>query len=264
MQDNQFKPAEPTEPQRLLPRDMTASGTLPGTTDISINDPQVKISGRNRAFIVNNTAGSPIVTLGRSGSSYGLFVGSTNLYGAGSSGQILTSNGASAAPTWEDAATPAQYTTLLGTGSGTTTSVAAENVDTIAISGLTALDTLMVYFSFSSITQDTDVPQLYSTTDSGILTYLNETGAAATADLQYFGDALIMTTQHDSTVYNAVSRLVKPTAAGGNDASPKGFGKATDLSTAFTGSWTLAFRHGGVTAGGTLRWSWRVYRLAGQ
>lgn len=153
---------------------------------------------------------------------------------------------------------------LLDTGSGTTTNAAAETVDSIALSGLTALDTIVVYFSYTSTTQDTAAPFLSHVTDSnGVITYLTETGAAATADLQYFGHAIIMTTQHDNTIYNAVSHLVKPTASGGN-ASPAGFGKATDLTTAFTDSWTLGFRHGGVTAGGTLKWSWRVYKIAGQ
>src|SRR3990167_7221529 len=56
--------------------------------------------------------------------------------------------------------------TLLKANSGTTTSAVAENVDTVAISGLTAKDTLLVYVTWEAVTAQTASVLLYNSTDS--------------------------------------------------------------------------------------------------
>lgn len=145
---------------------------------------------------------------------------------------------------------------LLHANSGTNTSAGAANVDTVAISGLTAKDRLLTVLVARSITQQTaGTISLYNATDGILAAYLNLTGAL-TAGVTLAATVMSQQQQHAAT---AVSSFTQ----GASSVSVDVVENAT-FTTAWTGSWTLALRHGGVTAGGTFQYTWAVYKLAGQ
>lgn len=162
---------------------------------------------------------------------------------------------------WEFAAPAAQYMTLLKAGSGTSTNAAAENVDTVAISGLTVKDKIRVLITHSSVTQLTTIPVLYQNTDG--IWIVNTSGGNNIAAGEYSSEDVVFgPDQSDSKMVVALN------VSGRNTTTADGIGSVrtgrNQWTTDWTGAWTLALRHGGVTAGGTYRWSWAVYKIAGQ
>lgn len=150
--------------------------------------------------------------------------------------------------------------TLLKANSGTDTNAAATNVDTIAISGLTAKDTIIVHYTMESVTQATANPRFYNNTDSVLVAQVNARSALS-AGGKLIGHVQIMQAQSAVT---RVFGLASDINFGVADTTPLGSAHDVTFSTNWTGSWTLALRHGGVTAGGTFKWSWSVYKVAGQ
>lgn len=146
---------------------------------------------------------------------------------------------------------------LLKSGSGTTTSAGAENVDTFAVSGLSANDTLLVFFNVESITAGTTTPLLYNVTDAVNMTSLFGNGNVG-AGQAVPGHAVIRQAQ---TAATSVESISVSAATGGITIQTHAVRSA--FTTAWTGSWTIAFRHGGVGAGGTYRWSWSIWRKIG-
>jgi len=73
------------------------------------------------------------------------------------------------------------------------------------------------------------------------------------------GEALLRQSQNSATSIWATFRGMQAVLTAFDYAA-----LGTAVATNWTGSWTLGLRHGGVTAGGTLRWSWAVYKQAGQ
>lgn len=143
---------------------------------------------------------------------------------------------------------------LLKANSGTTTSAVAENVDTYAMaSQLTAKDSLQIFIALSELTQAAANVRLYNATDGVTLTALAEDPFLAGVSVGIL--AMIRQQQHAATAVSSLS--IAPTA---NEVQ----GFTATFTTNWTGAWTLALRHDGVTAGGTLRWSWAVYRVVGQ
>lgn len=177
---------------------------------------------------------------------------------AGTAGQVLTVSSTSGSTQTLGWATPAMgVMTLLKANSGTTTTASAENVDTIAISGLTAKDVIKVVLTCKSTSQATAIPLLYNATDSVTIREINGDGtlaSGATAAAEFVISQM-------QTANTAISCLVS-TVLHGNPGAV--LGKLSTFTTAWTGSWTLALRHGGVTSGGTFAWSWQVYKIAGQ
>ena len=170
----------------------------------------------------------------------------------GTTGQVLT--GVSGAdPTFQ--ALPASTVTLLKANSGTDASVGATNVDTIAISGLTGKDMLLVKITAISVTQATANIQLYNATDSVAVT-------AALASLGA-GQTLMISNDVAQSQASATSIVARYE---GKDTVPTVYGSinVAAFTTAWTGAWTLALRHGGVTAGGSFQWRWTVLKIAGQ
>lgn len=145
--------------------------------------------------------------------------------------------------------------TLLRASNGTTTTAVAENVDTVAISGLTANDTLEIRFTLEAVTQQTATIQPYNNTDGVAFVTIRSVLAAGKSCL---GRVQLRQMQNLAT---RVGGNVDAVDEGGTS---NGNGAVSAVTTAWTGSWTLALRHAGVTAGGTFRWSWAVYRVAGQ
>ena len=140
---------------------------------------------------------------------------------------------------------------LLTASSGTTTAAGAENVVTVAISGLTANDSLFVTGTLASVTQATASPFLYNATDAVNINAVVASPFAAGSSSNFFG----YINQFQSGATAIGSQFLSVDGARNGNAT---------FTTAWTGSWTLALRHSGVTAGGTFRWSWAVYVVRGQ
>lgn len=172
--------------------------------------------------------------------------------GAGTSGQYLKTLGAAANPLWA-----ASTMSLLKAGSGTSSSTSATNVDTIAISGLTANDTLVIYYDLDEVTQALSDMILQNSTDAVTVAGLTG-GAGVAAGAGASGTVRIRQSQSANTAINAVANGASTASAAIT------YGARATFTTAWTGSWTLAFRSSGVTSGGTLKWSWAVYKVAGQ
>lgn len=150
---------------------------------------------------------------------------------------------------------PSQIT-LLKANSGTDTSAGATTVDSIAISGLTAKDTILVMYSLESATANTANVILYDVTDSASIVSI--TGGAAISTGQTFGHAQLQQRQGSSTTVAAMAEGLDSGAA------RKDAVAFATLSAGWTSSWTLGLRHGGVTASGTFKYVWAVYKVAGQ
>jgi len=146
--------------------------------------------------------------------------------------------------------------TLLKANSGTDTDAAAKNVDTIATGALTAKDSLLVIVTCSEATQAVARLDLYTTTDSQNVARLT-TGGTMGAGVALLAKAIISPDPAAATTYLG---LVEGFTTGGGVSELL---RTTSL-TAWTTGFTLALRHGGVTAGGTLTWKWAVYKIAGQ
>lgn len=169
----------------------------------------------------------------------------------GATGQVLTG------VTGADPIFATPQLTVLKAGTGTDASAGATTVDSIAISGLTALDTLRVVVNLETVTQNTAQVQLYSVTDAVQLLKVS-TSPLATANPVVLGEALLKQRNGLATSYGAVFQGMNTASVRVDD-----FQNNTGL-TAWTGTWTLGLRHGGVTAGGTFKWTWAVYKVAGQ
>lgn len=174
--------------------------------------------------------------------------------GIGTPGQVLTSSGGIGPPDFADL--PAIPIKLLRATSGTDTSAAATTLDTIAMTThLTNLDSLFVLATMVSKTQLTAPPSLYNVTDSIALATSPVNVNSAT------DNAFEWTARQDP--FSATNYITKQTTF---DAGNAGVLSQTiaGMASAWTTGWTLGLRHGGVVAGGTLYWSWAVYRINGQ
>lgn len=154
--------------------------------------------------------------------------------------------------TWSAPSGSAGAMTLLHSGSGTSTVNPQGTVDSVAISGLTALDTLVIYGIFGSTTQNSDYVRLTNTTDSVIITQ----SATVTAGEVYIFNYTIRRRQTSTTAVTTIQ-------TGGNVGNGTDTITASTFTTAWTGSWTLALRTN-VTSGGTFDYNWSVFKVAGQ
>lgn len=183
----------------------------------------------------------------------------TRVASVGAQNTVLTM-GASNVPSW---ATSTSQVTLLKANSGTDTSAGATNVDTYAISGLTAKDSLLMVFSYDSITQATANVTIYSSTDGTVIATTNA-GNAVSAGNTLAGQVTIRQAQRAAGGYDSIMMNGQAATAGGTGSTGRIDMGTITTATAWTGSWTIALRHGGVTAGGTFRWSYALYKIAGQ
>lgn len=140
--------------------------------------------------------------------------------------------------------------TLIAEASGTDTSAGATNVATIALaSTLTIKDTLLVFVRHRNTGNAANVqPLLYNSTDGVTIATLSPANNNYYVDANYIG-------AQSTTLIGGVSLpfagvVIAPTRS--------------TFTTSYAGAWTLALRHGGVTAPDTWQWAWTVYKLAGQ
>lgn len=143
---------------------------------------------------------------------------------------------------------------LLKANSGTDTNAAATNVDTIAISGLTAKDVLVIDFAVASVTQSTVAPRIYNDTDAVTILLLSLSSGDLAAAAKWPGHIRVQQHQSGPTSVGATGFGATTLAATNNAA----------FTTNWTGAWNMTLRHNGVTAGGTFQWSWKVYQILGQ
>lgn len=137
---------------------------------------------------------------------------------------------------------------LLKSSGGTSVNGSANNLDTVAISGLTVKDTLAIYCNAFDSAGNCNI-SLYNNTDALDITgttIANNAGTGGMAQVNIMSDS-----QSTTRVFSLA--LLQ----GGNQT-------IATFTTAWTSSWTLALRSGGISGGGTLNWSWSVYKIAGQ
>lgn len=178
---------------------------------------------------------------------------SLNLAAITAGSNITVTNGAGAITI--AAASPIM--TLLKANSGTDTSAGATTVDSIATGVLTAKDRLLIEIDVTSITQQTAGLQMYSVTDATSLGTITS-GAISAGETVVFFPITLRVGQAANTSYHLF------TAGRGTTLGAMGTLIVTGSLTAWTTGFTLGLRHTGVTAGGTMQWSWAVYKLAGQ
>jgi hypothetical protein len=196
--------------------------------------------------------GTGVLTLTAHGVLIGAGAGAIVSAGLGTVGQVLTSAGAGADPLFQ---TPLM--TLLKAGSGSDANAGATVVDSIAISGLTALDTLRVITNLETTTQNTAVIGLYHVTDAIALVNVSAAPLATAAPVNS-SETLLRQRNNNTASIVSLSQ--------GMSAAPAriDYYTAQAVTTLWTAPWTLGLRHTGVVAGGTFRWQWAVYLLKGQ
>lgn len=160
------------------------------------------------------------------------------------------------------ATAPAQQMTLLKANSGPSTNTSANDLDTFAITGLTSKDSLLIYFTVSALTQSGGQITIQSATDSFNICQING-GGVCTSGHTIMGTIVIKQSQESTTTYNSVTTDSLTITNGGNIAGNVN-GNSAGVTTAWTSPWTISLHNTGVTSGGTLRWSWDLYKVLGQ
>ena len=176
---------------------------------------------------------------------------------AGTATHVLTSNGAGAAPTFQAAGGGSPMTLLVAdSGSSGTISSAPLEFDNVAITGLTAKDTLKIFLTMEDTVQGTSGVALTNSTDSVSLT--GDLGNIITnAEAQF--EINIRQAQ------SAATKIITTFYGHLDNNSTEEDGQVTATFTQnWTGSWTLSLRSVSATNGGTVKWSWSVYKIAGQ
>lgn len=177
--------------------------------------------------------------------------GATTLTGAVSLVGAVTATAAITAP---------GLPVLLHAAADTEASPTAISVDSVTITGLTAFDTLVVEITMASVTQATAAPKLYSATDS--VTIVSLTNSAAPIPAGGFLQMTVKIRQQQAGVTKLFAHAIGYDPSTGLVGGGNTWNNPTV--TNWTGSWVLALRHGGVTAGGSLQYSWTVTKHSGQ
>lgn len=152
---------------------------------------------------------------------------------------------------------------LLRAASGTDTNTAATVLDSIALSGLTILDSLLVVVNLSQITQQTTGDLfLRNTTDSVNLAQLSENGNMLAG--YYAMERWVIRQDQSSNLQIMALGDTWSNNAGAGQEVAQVMGRRSVATTPYTDPWTLGLYSGGQTAGGTTRWNWAVYAYRGQ
>ena len=274
--------------------DLTTSITTPSTTFALVNATATTINFAGAATTLNigasatcvlNFGGSTVASEFRflepsgSGTNYTAFKaqaqGANITYTlpatVGGANTFLTDVAGNGTLSWGTPGGSSGPMTLLKANSGASTTTTSNNLDTISITGLTALDTIVIYYTLSQdgggvgaasgplyIYNSTDSLNIMEFTDGNNVAGGNTIGGNATLQQEKTGSTIIFGT---NTAWNNSG-----IATGGNAASAQ-YGmryRSSTATTAWTGSWTLALHSDGQTAAGTLNWSWKVFKIAGQ
>lgn len=209
----------------------------------------------------SGTNGSIILSASRS-SSVGVIL---NLDAIASTDKTLTVPNASGTIALSDTSTSPM--TLLHASNGTSTNTSANNLATVAISGLTSKDSLLIYYTLDATTQNCGTNTIYTNTDGAVIADLLNTNVLGSGKMTAGVVLLRINASLDDRNITAVFDGQNSTGLTNNGAANTAivryiFNKT--FTTGFTSAWTLALRNGGVTSGGTLYWNWSVYKIAGQ
>ena len=155
---------------------------------------------------------------------------------------------------------------ILKANSGASAVTSASDLDTIAISGLTAKDRILVIATLGAVTNGSNGAHIYSTTDSKVIQDITQTAPAAG---NVTGAVFILGQEQDIATNIYVMGLNNNTGitkggTGGAGTTGQIRSNSVAMTTSWQGSWTMSFRSDGVGAGGSEKWSWLVYKLAGQ
>lgn len=172
-----------------------------------------------------------------------------------STGQVLTAISSVASAMRLEWRTP-QVLFVAG-ANGSDTNAAANTVASQTIAGLTANDELQISYELEASSQNVGSIFLNNATDG--VNLISISAGTLLANTQVMGRAILRQRQANSTTIAATAEglLLGTSSRVDNSAS-------ASVATGWTGTWALALRHSGVTAGGTLKWAWQVYKRAGQ
>jgi len=161
---------------------------------------------------------------------------------------------------------PGSSMSLLKAGNGTAITDNIINLDAIDISGLTALDTLLVIVNVSVVTGASGVVSLRNNTD-GIVLMNMRNGASINVGAWEYLQSFIRRAQHSNVIIDCIGDDSTGSGAAPGDNTPLLVNRrirSNTVTTSWQGSWNLALRMLAGTAGGTIRWSWAVYKMSGQ
>lgn len=189
---------------------------------------------------------------------YGNGASAVGITAAGTTGQVLTAT-TGGNPSFQTFTGPLS---LMGCVTGTDATNAATNVATVAISGLTLKDRLLVVITHSSAGAATIVPRLYNSTDSVVIQLLN--GNANVGTNSFAQDVVLLSRDLSATTKVIATSFTVGGIAGLTNGVVNG--TASTFTTVWTGSWTLALRTGtgGVDVGGTYSFNIAAWKFAGQ
>jgi hypothetical protein len=161
-------------------------------------------------------------------------------------------------------ATSLEYASIgvdrLYAASGTNTSGSAANLDTFTLPTLDAKDKILIVWSLEAVTQNSVGPvQIYSVTDSLNMGSLISASQAPVSGTGYSGRAWMLPSKVDPKGIAVMSSNVRfSTGATENFSS----GLQT-MTTSILSAPQIAFRYGGIIAGGTAHWAWSIYLYRG-
>lgn len=224
-----------------------------GSGTVALVGTDGKINGPLSSTIIDDLSGANLTTLNATNLSSGTVA--TARLGSGSASATTFLRGDSS---WATGAAGAMV--YIGGGSGTNATAAATTVATVSVSGLTALDSLVVVVH-DGCTGGTNVtrPYIYNETngaDIQVLGYPLDIAAGEQTN-NYFK---ISRTQTSNTIIMTVGVGALTGAGGGANAAAT----TVALTAGWTNAWTIGLRHKGIVGGGTYHYNWSVYRLAGQ
>ncbi len=147
--------------------------------------------------------------------------------------------------------------TLIFAAQGTDGTTSATTVSSVALPALTNKDVLLVITNLETATQNTAQPFLYSVTDAVNLGVVSPSPLVTTV-------AQYATTYISQRQGNTASMAVSSSIMHMDGSGVAGNGQFSAVTALWSSGWTLGLRHGGVTSGGTFKYQWSVYRLAGQ
>lgn len=177
----------------------------------------------------------------------------------GSTGQVLTcvsTSGSSMSLEWRSPSFSGGLT-FLHSANGTDVSAGATTVDSFTINGLTVNDSIEVVYTLEASSQTVSATFLTHATD-GVNLVSVTSGNAISANAAIQGCAILRQRQNASTTLACIANG-QILGGGRSDTSA-----SVGITTSWLGTWALALRHSGVTAGGTLRWAWTAHKRAGQ
>lgn len=230
-----------------------ANVTVKNLTDVEaaitlLGDPVVPAHG-----------GTGLATLTAHGVLIGEGTSNVAVTSAGTSGQLLVSGGASADPAFANAAASGASMVLLKANSGTSSSTGTNvALDTVVLPVLTALDQLLVTYSFTvgaSISSN-GLTLRHGTDAANIVAIV--AGVNLNTGEFVSGQSILSQGQEGNTKINFYINGYSSANVTANAAAGQYSATATWVS-----GWTLNLNISGQTSGST-KWRWAVYKLAGQ